>query len=143
LSFGGRSGKKIFACLTRDGKDTTVESAERLGKIISRGGTVVWNGPMGVYENERDIEGTRIIAEAIVNSQALKIAGGGDTEAVINKLGLKEKFDWISSGGGAMLEFLTEGTLPGIEAIRNPKFQTLNPKQYQNSKYQCSKQIMF
>ena len=117
LSFGGQSGKKIFACLTKDGKDITVKSAEKLGEIISQGGTVVWNGPMGVYEDERDIQGTKIIAEAIVDSKALKIAGGGDTEAVIDKLGLKNKFDWISSGGGAMLEFLAKGTLPGIEAL--------------------------
>jgi phosphoglycerate kinase len=73
---------------------------------------------MGIYEDERDIEGTRIIAEAIANSRALRIAGGGDTETAINFLGLKEKFDWISSGGGAMLEFLAEGTLPGIEALK-------------------------
>lgn len=111
--------QKILACLTSDGRDITVESAKKLGEIISRGGTVVWNGPMGIYEDERDLEGTKIIAEAIVNSGALKIAGGGDTEAVINLLGLKEKFDWISSGGGAMLEFLAEGDLPGIEALKN------------------------
>lgn len=111
--------KKIFACLTKDGKDITVESAKRLGKIISRGGTVVWSGPMGVYEDKRDIKGTKIVAEAIANSSAFKIAGGGDTEAAIDTLGLKEKFDWISSGGGAMLQFLAEGTLPGIKALKN------------------------
>jgi phosphoglycerate kinase len=111
-------GKKIFACLTPDGRDITKESANRLAGIIEKGGTVVWSGPMGIYEDERDIEGTRIIAEAIANSRALRIAGGGDTETAINFLGLKEKFDWISSGGGAMLEFLAEGTLPGIEALK-------------------------
>lgn len=109
--------KKIFACLTKDGKDITVESAKYLAEIIKLGGTVIWNGPMGVYEDERDIKGTKIIAKAIVNSKAFKIAGGGDTEAVIDILGLKEKFDWISSGGGAMLQFLAEGTLPGLEAL--------------------------
>jgi len=111
--------KRVFACLTPEGKDITVKSAQRLGEVIAKGGTVVWNGPMGVYEDRRDIKGTKIIAEAIVNSSAFKIAGGGDTEAVINLLGLRKKFDWISSGGGAMLEFLAEGTLPGIEAIRD------------------------
>ena len=117
------NGKKIFACLTKDGRDITVKSAQKLGEIISQGGTVVWTGPMGVYEDERDIEGTRIVAEAITSSLAFKIAGGGDTEAAIDKLGLKNKFDWISSGGGAMLEYLAEGTLLGLEALKflNPK----------------------
>jgi len=116
--FGGQDTQNVLARLTSDGRDITVESAKRLAALIEKAGTVVWNGPMGVYEDERDLEGTRIIAEAITNSRALKIAGGGDTEVVIDRLGLREKFDWISSGGGAMLEFLARGDLPGLAALR-------------------------
>ena len=72
---------------------------------------------MGKYEEEGHRQGTKRIFEAIANAGAFKIAGGGDTETALSMFNLKDKFDWISVGGGAMLEFLTKKTLPGIEAL--------------------------
>ena len=72
---------------------------------------------MGKYEDENASRGTKEILEAIANSGAYKVAGGGDIEAAISKFGLSEKFDWISVGGGAMIEFLTKKTLPGVQSL--------------------------
>ncbi|MDP1743382.1 MAG: phosphoglycerate kinase, partial [Candidatus Amesbacteria bacterium] len=77
--------------------------------------TIVLAGPMGKYEEAPD--GTRKIFTAVAKSKAYKIAGGGDTEGALAKFGLLGKFDWISVGGGAMLEYLSSGTLVGIEAL--------------------------
>lgn len=85
--------------------------------IIEKGVMVIWNGPMGFAEIKVFSEGTREIARAVVDSGAYSIVGGGDTVSVIREMGFSEKVDYISTGGGAMLEFLTEGTLPGIEAL--------------------------
>ena len=79
---------------------------------------IVWSGPMGFFENHLFEKGTRIIAEEIVrNYKAFKIAGGGDTLAALLKFGLREKFDHVSTGGGAMLEYIEGKELPGIKAI--------------------------
>ena len=80
--------------------------------------TVV-SGPSGKYEDEGHRQGTERVFKAVAESGAYKIAGGGDTEAALTLLNLEKEFDWISVGGGAMLEFLSKRTLPGIEAIRN------------------------
>jgi len=111
--------KVIMAGLNPDGKDITLESVEKFKKIIVQSGTIIWAGPMDFYEEENSQVGTKQIAEAIVNSQAFKVVGGGDTEAALTKFNLVDKIDYISSGGGAMFEFLAQGTLPGIEAIIN------------------------
>ncbi len=111
------SKKVIVADLKPDGKDITLESIEKFGRIIVQSGTIVWAGPMGFYEEENSQEGTRQIAEAIIGSQAFKVVGGGDTEAALTKFNLVDKIDYVSSGGGTMLEFLAQGTLPGIEAV--------------------------
>jgi len=78
--------------------------------------TVLWNGPLGNYENGF-IEATDDLARAIAASHSHSIIGGGDTIAAIEKLGLFSKFSFVSTGGGAMLDFLAYGTLPGIEAL--------------------------
>ena len=78
---------------------------------------VLWNGPLGDYEKGFS-EGTEGLARAITNSGATSIIGGGDTIAVVAKMGLLEKFTFASTGGGAMVEFLAQGTLPGIEALK-------------------------
>jgi len=109
--------KVIMACLNPDGKDITLESVEKFKKIIDKAGTIVWAGPMGYYEDEKWSMGTREIAKAIIGSGAYTVVGGGDTEAALTKFGLTNKINYISSGGGAMFEFLAQGTLPGIEAI--------------------------
>ncbi len=111
------SDKVVVADLKPDGKDITLESIEKFKGIIAQSGTIIWAGPMGAYEEQDSQEGTREITLAVVNSQAFKVVGGGDTEAALRKFNLVNKVDYLSSGGGAMLEFLAQGTLPGIEAI--------------------------
>jgi phosphoglycerate kinase len=88
------------------------------GEIIKASEFVLWNGPMGVYE-EGYIEGTDAIAKAIESSRAHAVIGGGDTAAAIAKVSLDSARVFISTGGGAMLEFLVQGTLPGIEALKS------------------------
>ncbi|MDP2967389.1 MAG: phosphoglycerate kinase [bacterium] len=86
--------------------------------IIKSAKMIIWNGPLGMFEKEPFDKGTKEIAEAIVrNHTAFKIAGGGDTVSLISKLDLLDKFDHISTGGGAMLEFLAGEKLPGLEAL--------------------------
>jgi phosphoglycerate kinase len=86
--------------------------------IIAHAPFVVWNGPMGMYEEAEFTAGTDAIAKAIIDSKAVAIIGGGDTEAAISKFALDPARIFISTGGGAMLDFLIEGTLPGIEVLK-------------------------
>jgi phosphoglycerate kinase len=88
-----------------------------LKTVIADAGTIVWNGPVGVFEFDAFASGTKAIAEAIANSPAFSIAGGGDTLAAIAKFGLEEKISYISTGGGAFLEFLEGKTLPAVEIL--------------------------
>jgi phosphoglycerate kinase len=92
-------------------------SAQQLAQLIARAGTVVWNGPVGVFEFEAFSGGTKTIAEAIASSQAFSIAGGGDTLAAIAKFGVADRISYISTGGGAFLEFLEGKTLPAIQIL--------------------------
>lgn len=93
-------------------------SAELLGGLIKEAKFIVWNGPMGNIEEESFDEGTKIVARAIIDSGATSIVGGGDTVAVIDNMGILEKFSFVSTAGGAMLEFLANGSLHGIEALK-------------------------
>lgn len=111
-------GKMMIADLTFDGFDITLNSIERFKKEIKEAGTIVLAGVLGKYEDEGHRQGTKEVFTAVAESNAFKIAGGGDTEAALTMLSLTSKFDWISVGGGAMLEFLASGTLPGIEALK-------------------------
>ncbi len=95
------------------GPKTAAQLAAQLGKA----GTIVWNGPVGVFEFDRFGEGTKILAEAIADSAAFSIAGGGDTVAAIAKYGITEKIGYISTGGGAFLEFLEGKKLPAVEIL--------------------------
>ncbi len=110
--------KKVSGYLKRSGEDITMESVKEFEEIIAKAGTIIWSGPMGAYEKEDFNQGTKRIAQAVVNSGAYTVVGGGDTEAALTKFGLVDKIDYISSGGSAMLTFLADGTLPGIEAIQ-------------------------
>jgi len=112
-------GKIIMGELTEDGLDITSDTIARFKEEIDNAGTIVVAGVQGKYEDENHRRGTLEVFKAIVGWKAFKIAGGGDAEAAITELGLNERFDWISVGGGAMLEFLAKGTLPGIEALLN------------------------
>jgi len=106
-----------YASLTKDGFDIDDKSIKEFFDVIGTAGTVVWNGPMGKYEDEKREVGTREIAEAVGNCRGFKVVGGGDTIAALKKFNLIDKMDYVSTGGGAMLEFLAKGTLPGIRAL--------------------------
>jgi phosphoglycerate kinase len=97
--------------------DIGPETAKAYALEIAKAGTVVWNGPVGVFEKEPFADGTRTLARAIADSKAFSIAGGGDTVAAINKFGIAEKIDYISTAGGAFLEFLEGKKLPAVEAL--------------------------
>jgi len=110
--------RKILGSLTKTGEDITIETVKKFKEAIAQAKTIVWSGPVGAFEEKKFERGTREIARAVVESGAYAVVGGGDTEAALTKFGLVNKVDYISSGGGAMLAFLAEGTLPGIEAIK-------------------------
>lgn len=109
--------KVIIAQLNPDKEDITDHSIKIFEAEIAKAKTIVLAGVIGKYEDEGHREGTKRVFEAVANSNAYKIAGGGDTEAALAMFNLTERFDWISVGGGAMLEFLAKGTLPGIQAL--------------------------
>ena len=109
--------KIIVANLLPDKEDMTINSIEKFEEEIGKAGTIVLAGPMGKYEDKGHRQGTERIFKAVANSNAFKITGGGDSLSVISIYNLKNKFDWVSVGGGAMLEFLAKRTLPGIEAL--------------------------
>ena len=113
-----KSEKLVVGNLTQDKEDITLNTIEAFKGEIKKAGTIVLAGVLGKYEDDGHRQGTKEIFEAVANSKAYKIAGGGDTEAAITILNLSNGFDWVSVGGGAMLEFLTSGTLVGIEALR-------------------------
>ena len=85
--------------------------------IVSKAKLIIWNGPLGLFENPVFAKGTNEIAQAIVDSSAFKVIGGGDTISAVDKIGLLDKFDFVSTGGGAMLAFLAGDKLPGLEAL--------------------------
>ncbi|SIO09984.1 phosphoglycerate kinase [Sulfurivirga caldicuralii] len=97
--------------------DIGPESAKELADIIMQAGTVVWNGPVGVFEFDQFGKGTETIAKAIAASKAFSIAGGGDTLAAIDKYGVEDGVSYISTGGGAFLEFLEGKKLPAVEML--------------------------
>ncbi len=97
--------------------DIGPDTAARYAALIARAGTVVWNGPVGVFEFEAFSHGTETLARAIAASPAFSIAGGGDTLAAVDKYGIADKVGYISTGGGAFLEFLEGKTLPAVAAL--------------------------
>lgn len=112
-----KNPKLTIAKLTSDHLDITPDSAQYFSQIISHSSTVIWNGPLGKFEDPDNRKGTQTVAQAIASSPALKIAGGADTESAISLLNLNPRFDHISTGGGAMLHYLAHHTLPALEAI--------------------------
>ena len=97
--------------------DIGPRSAAQLAEIVAGAGTIVWNGPVGVFEYEQFSAGTRALAQAIANSSAFSIAGGGDTVAAVSRFGIAKKISYISTAGGAFLEFLEGKKLPAIEIL--------------------------
>ena len=98
--------------------DIGPDSAEALAAILQQAGTIVWNGPVGVFEFDQFGEGTKRIAQAIAESPAFSIAGGGDTLAAVDKSGIADKVSYISTGGGAFLEFLEGKELPAVAMLK-------------------------
>ena len=97
--------------------DIGPETAQRYAALIAKAGTVVWNGPVGVFEFDAFGNGTETLARAIADSKAFSIAGGGDTLAAIEKYGVEDRISYISTGGGAFLEFLEGKKLPAVAAL--------------------------
>ncbi len=114
----GQKSVLLVADLTGDGKDITEHSIQNFTQVIENSETIIWNGPMGEFEKCFDL-GTRQIAQAIVNSKAYTVVGGGDTLGFLSKEGLLPKFSFVSTGGGAMLEFLSGEALPGLIALQS------------------------
>jgi phosphoglycerate kinase len=97
--------------------DIGPETAQKLAAQLKQAGTIVWNGPVGVFEFAAFENGTQQIARAIAESDAFSIAGGGDTLAAIAKYGIEKQIGYISTGGGAFLEVLEGKTLPALEIL--------------------------
>jgi phosphoglycerate kinase len=117
-----RKSVLLVADLQDNGLDITDKSAENFVEVLDTVATIVWNGPVGMTGKEAEPEeSTKKIAEAIVATSAYKIVGGGDTLSYVRRIGLLGKFDFVSMGGGAMLEFLSGKTLPGIEVLETEK----------------------
>lgn len=98
--------------------DIGPETADRYAKLINQAKTIVWNGPVGVFEMAPFEQGTKLMAQAIAQSNAFSVAGGGDTIAAIEKYGISDKISYISTGGGAFLELLEGKQLPAITALQ-------------------------
>ena len=97
--------------------DIGPDTAARYAQLIANAGSVVWNGPVGVFEFDAFGQGTETLAHAIADSKAFSLAGGGDTLAAVDKYGVVNGIDYISTGGGAFLEFLEGKPLPAVTAL--------------------------
>jgi phosphoglycerate kinase len=100
------------------GLDVGPGSAAEFADEVTGAGTVLWNGPMGMFEDDRFAAGTRALAHAMADARAFTVVGGGDSAAAVQRFGVADGIDWISTGGGASLELLEKGDLPGLEALR-------------------------
>ncbi|MFA5178240.1 MAG: phosphoglycerate kinase [Candidatus Paceibacterota bacterium] len=99
--------------------DIGPETIEKFKEIIKEAKTIIWNGPLGYYENSYFQQGTKEILKAIIESQAYSIIGGGDTVDIIHQMKMEDNFDYISTGGGAMLDYISGEELPGIKVLKN------------------------
>jgi len=110
---------KPVAAITSDDliMDVGPDTARRFTELLQSAGTIVWNGPLGVFEFDAFAGGTKALAEAIAASPAFSIAGGGDTLAAISKFGIADRVSYISTAGGAFLEYLEGKTLPAVAAL--------------------------
>jgi len=97
--------------------DVGPETTQQLATLIKEAGTIIWNGPVGVFEFDQFGEGTKSLSLAIADSDAFSIAGGGDTLAAVDKYGIADKISYISTGGGAFLEFVEGKILPAVAML--------------------------
>jgi phosphoglycerate kinase len=101
------------------GLDIGPESVSQFSRAIASAGTVLWNGPMGVFEDPRFVQGTSGVADAVAGCPGFTVVGGGDSASAVDELGLADRIDFISTGGGASLELLEHGDLVGLAALRS------------------------
>ncbi len=98
--------------------DIGPQAAAAIGDILAQAGTILWNGPVGVFEFDQFAGGTEALAHAIAASSAFSLAGGGDTLAAIDKFGIADRVSYISTGGGAFLEYVEGKTLPAVAMLQ-------------------------
>jgi phosphoglycerate kinase len=102
------------------GLDIGPDTAAAFAAAIADAGTVLWNGPLGAFEDGRFAGGTRVVAQAVADSPGFSVVGGGDSASALDELGLSDKVGYLSTGGGASLSFIeSDGHLPGIDALRH------------------------
>jgi phosphoglycerate kinase len=119
---GARGSTKVIEGDLPDGwtgLDIGPDSSASFAEAVSDAGTVLWNGPLGAFEDPRFAKGTKVVAQAVAESPGFSVVGGGDSASALEELGLSDKVGYLSTGGGASLSFIeSEGHLPGIDALR-------------------------
>ena len=126
--FGANAGSEPATLFGPDipdgfaGLDIGPASVERFADVIAGAATILWNGPMGVFEDERFSSGTEAVARAVAASEAVSVVGGGDSVAALQTFGLEGDVSFVSTGGGASLELVELGDLPGLKALRESPF---------------------